>query len=63
MYGKVNSYLTDCDSKHEHIRLRSEAIIAQEVNYAMHLGVGSVVMELPEGTSIENFGRIINQYV
>lgn len=61
--GKVNSYLTDCDSKYEHVRLRSEAIMMQEINFAQHLGINAVVIDFPLGERIENFARIINSYL
>ena len=56
--------MVDCDSKYEHIRLRSESIMTQEINLAMHLSIGQVVLDFPTNSySIENFSRIIYQYI
>ena len=61
--GKINSHLTDCDSPYEHVRLRSEAILSQEINFAMHLSIHAIVVDLPARSKrIENFARVINQY-
>ncbi|CDW76653.1 protein arginine n-methyltransferase [Stylonychia lemnae] len=60
--AKINSYMTDCDSPYEHIRLRSEAIMTQEINFAMHLSVHAVVVDMPKSSRIENFARILDQY-
>ena len=63
--AKVNSQsgLIDCDSKFEHVRLRSEAIMTQEINFAMHLSVNAIVVDLPLGPRIENFARLISSYI
>jgi hypothetical protein len=45
--GKVTSHLVNCDSPYEHIRERSEAVINEEINYCMHLGVTNIVFQLP----------------
>lgn len=58
--AKINTDLVDCDSKYEHIRIRSEAIMTQEINLAIHCGVFAIVVDLPETPRIENFARIIN---
>ncbi len=58
--AKINSYLTDCDSKYEHIRQRSEAIICQEINFAMHVSIHGIVLDMPRSERIENFARILN---
>ena len=54
MLAKVNSSggFVDCDSKYEHVRLRSEAIITQEINFAMHLSVNAIVIDMPQSASI-----------
>lgn len=53
----------DCDSKFEHVRLRSEAIMTQEINFATHLSVHAVVIDLPQGPRIENFSRLLASYL
>jgi hypothetical protein len=62
---KINSQggLVDCDSKYEHVRLRSEAIMTQEINFASHLSVHAVVIDLPQTPRIENFSRLIASYL
>ena len=52
--AKVNTQggFVDCDSKFEHVRLRSEAIMTQEINFAMHLSVHAIVIDLPDGPRI-----------
>lgn len=62
--AKVNSSggIVDCDSKFEHVRLRSEAILTQEINFAMHLSVHAIVVDFPEGPRIENFARLLASY-
>ena len=64
MLAKVNSSggFVDCDSKYEHVRLRSEAIVTQEINFAMHLSVNAIVIDMPQGPSIQNFARLIASY-
>lgn len=37
--------------------------MTQEINFAMHCGVLGVVVDLPANSRIENFARIINQYI
>jgi hypothetical protein len=54
--------MVDCDSKFEHVRLRSEAIITQEINFAMHLSVNAIVLDFPQGPRVENFSRLIASY-
>jgi PRMT5 TIM barrel domain len=58
----TNGAFVDCDSKYEHVRLRSEAIITQEINFAMHLSVNAIVIDMPQGASIQNFARLIASY-
>ena len=54
----------DCDSPYEHIRLRSEAILNQEICYAQHLSIPHLVLDFPQNRdSIENFSRIIYSYI
>lgn len=62
--AKVNSQggIVDCDSRHEHVRLRSEAILTQEINFAMHLSVHAIVIDMPQTARIENFARILTSY-
>jgi len=60
---KINSYMTDCDSKYEHIRKRSEAIINQEINLAIHLGCSTVVLDMPRSDNIFNFAAILNRFL
>ena len=64
MLAKVNSQggIVDCDSRHEHVRLRSEAILTQEINFAMHLSVHAIVIDMPQTARIENFARILTSY-
>lgn len=61
--SKVNSYYTQCDSKYEHIRRRSEAIIEQEINLSMHLGIGYILLDMPQGDKIDNFAGDLNRYL
>jgi hypothetical protein len=44
------------------VRLRSEAIITQEINFAIHLCVHAVVLDFPQNPRIENFSRLIASY-
>ena len=60
--AKINNYLVDCDSKYEHVRQRSEAIMTQEINFAMHVSAHGIVIDFPVSERIENFSRILNQY-
>lgn len=60
---KVNSYLTQCDSPYEHIRRRSEAIMEQEMNLALHLGVGYIMLDMPRSDKIDNFAAVLNRYL
>lgn len=64
--AKINSSgsgIVDCDSKFEHVRLRSEAILTQEINFALHLNVSGIVLDFPEGPRIENFSRMLASYL
>lgn len=61
--SKINSQLTQCDSPYEHIRRRSEAIIEQEVNLSLHLGIGYILVDMPKSDKIDNFAAIINRYL
>jgi len=36
--------------------------MTQEINFAMHLGIHAVVIDLPQSPRIENFARILAQY-
>jgi hypothetical protein len=54
--------MVDCDSKFEHVRSRSEAIMTQEINFAMHLSVNAIVLDFPQGPRVENFSRLIATY-
>lgn len=60
---KLNSYLTQCDSPYEHIRRRSEAIIEQEINLAIHLAVGYILLDMPRSDKIDNFAAVLNRYL
>jgi hypothetical protein len=57
--------MTDCDSPHEHIRQRSEAVFTQEINLSMHLSVGYILVDMPETPSgkIDNFAAVLNRYL
>ena len=58
--AKINSRLIDCDSIHEHVRQRSEAILQQEVNLCMHIGATCILIDMPtKGDRIENFAAIL----
>jgi protein arginine N-methyltransferase 5 len=63
--AKINSSsgFVDCDSKFEHVRVRSEAIMTQEINFALHLCVNAIVIDMPQGPSLTNFSRLIASYV
>ena len=62
--AKINSRLVDCDSPHEHVRTRSAAIIQQEVNFCLHIGATTVLIDMPfKGNNIENFAAIINRLI
>jgi hypothetical protein len=37
--------------------------MTQEINFAMHLSVHAIVVDLPNTPRIENFARIINSYL
>ena len=60
---KVNSQFTQCDSPHSHIRSRAQAIIEQEINLALHLQVGHILLDMPTGPRIDNFAALINRYM
>jgi endonuclease IV len=60
--AKINSRFVDCDSEHEHIRQRSEAILCQEINLCMHIGANHVLVDLPSKSDRnENFAAILNR--
>ena len=61
--SKINSYLTQCDSPYDHVRRRSEAIIEQEINLSMHLGIGYILIDMPRTDKIDNFAATINRYL
>jgi len=61
--SKINSYLTQCDSPYEHVRRRSEAIIEQEINLSLHLGINYILFDLPKSDKIDNFAATINRYM
>lgn len=61
--SKINSYLTQCDSPYEHVRHRSEAIIEQEINLSLHLGINYILLDLPKSDKIDNFAATINRYM
>lgn len=65
MICKLSTYNTDCDSTYEHIRERSEAIFTQEINLAMHLSVGYILVDLPNTPSnrIDNFAAVLHRYL
>jgi hypothetical protein len=48
------------------VRERSEAIITQEIDYAIHLSVEKILFDLPDledSKSVSNLGRILNKYL
>jgi hypothetical protein len=56
----------NCDSPIEHVRERSEAILMQEIDFAVHLAVEKVLIDLPEldqCRSVDNLARILNKYL
>jgi len=61
--GKINSHLTNCDSPYEHIRRRSEAIMEQEINLALHLQIGFICLDLPKNDCIANFAAVLNRFL
>ena len=66
LYAKVSNHFVNCDSPFEHVRQRSEAILTQEIDFAIHLGIQTVVLELPGVDMcprIDNLARILNRYL
>ena len=66
LYAKVSHHFVNCDSPFEHVRQRSEAILTQEIDFAIHLGIQTVVLELPGVDMcprIDNLARILNRYL
>ena len=64
--GKVSSHQLNCDSKFDHVRQRSEAQICQEIDFAIHLGIEKIIVELPdleESAGVDNLARILNRYL
>lgn len=60
--AKINSRFIDCDSEHEHIRQRSEAILCQEIGLCMHIGATHVLVDMPSKSDRnENFSAILNR--
>ena len=53
----------DFDSPYSHIRERSEALLKQEIDYAKHLGVKSIVVDLPDREDVSGFGLALNSYL
>lgn len=48
------------------MRERSEAMFTQEMDYALHLGIERVMVDMPDldkCPSIDNFARILNRYL
>jgi len=50
-------------SPYEHVRRRSEAIIEQEINLSLHLGINYILLDLPKSDKIDNFAATINRYL
>lgn len=46
--GKVGSSNINCDSPFEHVRQRSEVLLCQEIDYAIHLSIDKVMIDFPE---------------
>lgn len=64
--AKLASHFVNCDSPFEHVRERSEAIITQEIDFAIHLGIEKIVVDLPslqDCPNIDNLARILNRYL
>lgn len=66
IFGKISSYFADADSPFDHVKKRAEALLIQEIDYASHLGIERIVIDLPgmlESAGVENMARIINRYL
>lgn len=64
--AKVSSHYVNCDSPFEHVRERSEAIVTQEIDFAIHLGIEKIVLDLPslqDCPNVDNLARILNRYL
>ena len=64
--AKISSHFVNCDSPFEHVRARSEAIVTQEIDFAIHLGIEKIVVDLPglqDCPNIDNLARILNRYL
>lgn len=40
--ANINTHNINCDSPFEHVRIRSEALLTQEIAYAFHLGIDRI---------------------
>ncbi len=58
--GKTSTNLISCDSPHQNVRRASEYILAQELQLAIHYGLGGVL--LPRvGKDCFNFAHVVSQ--
>jgi hypothetical protein len=58
--GRIATNWVDLAAQDDDILKRSELLIEKEVDWAAHLGLASVVFEIPDETSIHNFARLLN---
>lgn len=64
--AKLTALYSQCDSPYEHVRERAEATVTQEIDYAIHLGIEKILIDLPDvsvSPGVENLSRIINRYL
>ena len=64
--AKVTNSLVNCDSPFDHIRQRSETVLCQEIDLAIHLSIDKILIALPplsQCPNIDNLARIMNRYL
>lgn len=64
--AKISNEFVNCDSPFDHVRERSEAIVSQEIEFAIHLAIEKIMIELPDletCKSVSNLSRILNKYL
>ena len=63
---KISEQFINCDSPYDHVRQRCEAMLTQEIDLAIHLGIERIMITLPdleECESVDNLARILNKYL
>lgn len=64
--AKISTEFVNCDSPYDHVRERSEAIVSQEIDFAIHLSIEKILIDLPDledCKSVSNLARILNKYL